>query len=100
MDGKLVKIGGRDFIVPDATIETAENIAVRLEELSRAGGGVRRPMVVAHLISEALRENYPEMTGAEVAKILRFKEAGSVLRTVLEAAGLEMGAGAGEVGAP
>lgn len=100
MDGKKVTIGNVAFHVPEATLDTAEAIALRLEELS-ASPPATAGRHIAAVIAIALRENYPQIDPGELARMIKLKDAARVLREVLTAAGMEQGTGApGEAGTP
>ena len=96
MEGTRVKIGRHEYIVPDATLETAEHLAVKLEELSK--GGAKTPRNIAEIIAVAVRENYPEIDASDIARSLKMKDSVRVLKEVLAAVGLE--AGTGEAATP
>lgn len=91
MEGTRVKIGRNEYIVPDATLDTAEKIAVRLEELSK--GGAKTPGAIAEIIAIAVRENYPEIEAEDIARSLKLKDSVRVMKEVLVAVGLEVGTG-------
>ena len=91
MEGTKVKIGKVEYVVPDATLETAELLAVRLEELSK--GGTKTPGTIAEIIAIAVRENYPNVLASDIARTLKMRDAVRVMKEVLTAVGLEAGSG-------
>lgn len=87
------------YVIPDPTIETAESVALKLEAIASSTMTVKVLVDIAELVALAARENYPDLQGAHIKKVLKLKDATRVMREVLVAVGLEAPA-TGEVVAP
>jgi len=97
-EGKPVKVGNREYVVPEATLGVAEELLTRLETLGE--GGARLTIrAISEIIHKALSENYPDLTVDQVARGIKLKEAGETMKRVLAAAGLEQSS-AGEAQSP
>ena len=88
MDGKPVKVGSETYLVPDITVDAADDIMARIAEWKSGGWS---PMKVAEVIKIAIRENYPDVTAKVIGKELKLKDSADVMARVLAAAGLQSG---------
>jgi predicted ATPase len=88
MDGTPLKIGKRDFVVPEASLEVAEQATEKTEQLDLAKNNAQAFATIAEVVRICLLENYPELTLQEVKRAIPFRSAVDCMVAVLVAAGL------------
>jgi hypothetical protein len=85
-----VQIGRvRVFIVPEASLEVAEQVLPLLEQMKAARNDAEAFGSITEVVRLCLVENYPDITGKEIKKALPFKRSIEIMREVLRAAGFE-----------
>lgn len=93
MDGTPLQIGKREFVIPEATLEVAEDTLALLGKLSAAQNDADVFGVVAEVVRICLAENYPDLTIKDVKKAMPLRRCIAVMNEVLSAAGFERPAG-------
>ncbi len=92
IDGVVVRMGGRDWLVPPLTLGQLRKLMPMVQNLTDMGASMDEPQIDAlvKIVSEALRRNYPEVTPADVEELLDLGNAGQTLRAVLTGSGLKV----------
>jgi hypothetical protein len=97
--GRKVMLRGREFVIPALDLEQTETLEADIDKL---GPGSKESFseilrAAARILQVALSENYPEITLAEVKKVLDLKNYGDAFRASLgqESAGEPKAAASG-----
>lgn len=100
-EGESIRIGGREYIVPGLSLGQVEQMADRIETLSKSTDQLSKEMIqtVSEICHAALSRNYPHLTLEEIKNMLDMRNMAHVLETVMGATGFVKGALAGGNGA-
>ena len=89
--GVEVEIGDTTFVVPPLTLGQLKRMAPILEKLGKndnAAPPLEQLDDITHLIGEALRRNYPELTDEELLEMLEIKTVSDITEKVMNVSGL------------
>lgn len=98
LTGTTVRIGSRDFVVPECTLKTAKRMKRLLRDardvMAKMEGGVDLDAdelleFGTTVMVELLRRNYPEITADELDDEITVSSVDKVFLAVLKAAGFE-----------
>lgn len=91
-DGVLVKLDGRDFILPPCSLATLRRHAKAIDAFSRMGPGdafgEQEIDTVINVTFEALRRNYPDITPEYVAEHVAVDTMMGFFQAAMDASGL------------
>lgn len=91
-DGVLVKLDGRDFILPPCSLATLKRHAKAIDAFARLGPrdtfGEQEIDVVINVTFEALRRNYPDITPEYVAEHVAVDTMMQFFQAAMDASGL------------
>lgn len=92
VDGKSVKLGEKDYVVPPLNLKALRRLLPSIEQLKSSGIPSNEDMdVIVDIVHTALLRNYPELTKAEVEDGLDMANMKVVLGIVLGQSGLSQG---------
>jgi hypothetical protein len=94
IDGIVVRMGGREWVVPPLTLGQLRKLMPKVRELSNIGADMEETQISAlvEIVSAALMRNYTEATTDLVENLLDLGNAGDVLKAVLTGSGLKVSA--------
>ncbi len=99
MEGTPVKIGKVEYVVPEASLEVAEQVFPLLSKLGEGKNDAEIFGGVAEIVRICLLENYPDLSTKDVKKAMPLRRALALMDQVLRVAGFERMATSGEASA-
>jgi hypothetical protein len=95
IDGVVIRMGGRDWIVPPLTFRQLRRLQPKLEGLARIrlGGDMSLEHVttLCEIVQAALARNYPELSLDDIEDLLDLGNARAVVTAILTGSGLATG---------
>lgn len=88
INGKTITLSGREFVAPPVNWATFKQFKVEFAQIQQ---GTWTPDfdVMGTIILQALQRNYPELTEAELGKLLDIANIGIAFSAVMNASGFE-----------
>jgi hypothetical protein len=89
--GKVIKLGGVDYVVPAIALGKLRELQPRLEKLNVSSGGMPSGEDLDTIIDmtlAALQRNYPGLERTEIADVLDMSNMSEVIMVVMGQAGL------------
>lgn len=99
LEGKPLKLGRREFIVPEPSIEVAEKVFVWLQGLGAKSDAAAQWKAITEIVLAALEPNYPDLTAEELKKCIPARW-DRVIKPFCEALDIGQGGDAGEAKGP
>jgi hypothetical protein len=99
LEGKPLRLGKREFIVPDPSIDVAEKVFAWLQNLGAGGDAAAQWRAIIEIVLAALEPNYPDLTAAELKKCIPARW-DRIIKPFCEALDIGQQADAGEAKSP